>query len=60
MRVVVVDGRRDEEPCAVWDILLDELENRGAEFRIFRLRELKMGSCIGCFGCWLKTPGECV
>lgn len=20
----------------------------------------KMRNCIGCFGCWIKTPGECI
>ncbi len=24
------------------------------------LRDLEIRSCTGCFGCWLKTPGECV
>ncbi|HTP10045.1 MAG TPA: NAD(P)H-dependent oxidoreductase [Anaerolineae bacterium] len=23
------------------------------------LREMEMSYCIGCFGCWVKTPGEC-
>jgi multimeric flavodoxin WrbA len=23
------------------------------------LRDLKIGYCIGCWGCWVKTPGEC-
>lgn len=24
------------------------------------LSELKISNCIGCFGCWTKTPGRCV
>lgn len=20
----------------------------------------RMARCVGCFGCWLKTPGRCV
>lgn len=24
------------------------------------LSELKISNCIGCFGCWIKTPGRCV
>ena len=23
------------------------------------LRDLDMSYCIGCFGCWVKTPGVC-
>lgn len=25
-----------------------------------RLSELEIAPCIGCFGCWVKTPGICV
>lgn len=24
------------------------------------LNEMKIKSCMGCFGCWVKTPGRCV
>lgn len=24
------------------------------------LSQLKISNCIGCFGCWTKTPGKCV
>ena len=26
----------------------------------FTLREIKLAHCIGCFGCWVETPGLCV
>ncbi len=25
-----------------------------------RIEDMRIRSCSGCFGCWLKTPGECV
>ncbi|MEL6501924.1 MAG: flavodoxin family protein, partial [Cyanobacteria bacterium J06623_1] len=39
---------------------INELHKNGAKVQLFPLREIKMGSCIGCFGCWLKTPGICL
>lgn len=26
----------------------------------YRLRDVKIADCLGCFGCWVKTPGQCV
>ena len=28
--------------------------------KIFNLGEMKVNQCVGCFSCWLKTPGECI
>lgn len=34
------------------------IDNQLTDF--INLSELKISSCIGCFGCWTKTPGKCV
>ena len=61
MKTVILDGRHDDGACAVLDALLQELGSRGEKVQTFQLRDFKkMGSCIGCFACWLKTPGICV
>ncbi|MGL5753141.1 MAG: hypothetical protein ACRCXT_21540 [Paraclostridium sp.] len=34
------------------------IENQDREY--IDLSSLKITNCIGCFGCWTKTPGKCV
>jgi hypothetical protein len=60
-RIVLLDGRqaRDEDLAPASEVLSDLLERAAAEVRTFPLRELKLTHCIGCFGCWLETPGVC-
>ncbi len=61
MGTVILDGRHDDGARAALDALLEELGRRGETVQTFPLRDFKkMGSCIGCFACWLKTPGICV
>jgi multimeric flavodoxin WrbA len=58
--VVVLNGARAK------DIKVDEAANvlqanfASANVSTYRLRDLKIADCIGCFGCWVKTPGQCV
>lgn len=30
------------------------------DIQYFDLSSLKIANCMGCFGCWTKTPGRCV
>ena len=31
-----------------------------ADLQYIHLSGLKIANCVGCFGCWTKTPGSCV
>ena len=33
---------------------------RGHSVKSFTLRDMDIKYCTGCFGCWVKTPGQCV
>lgn len=35
------------------------LRASGHKVEVITLHDKKIGNCVGCFGCWLKTPGEC-
>jgi multimeric flavodoxin WrbA len=36
------------------------LESGGDQVTLLYLRDLNLHYCIGCFGCWVKTPGQCI
>jgi multimeric flavodoxin WrbA len=38
---------------------LEGMQESGAEVELLYIRKLKVNPCLGCFNCWLKTPGEC-
>ena len=31
-----------------------------SDIKFIDLSSLKIANCVGCFGCWTKTPGKCV
>ncbi|MGD0974213.1 MAG: NAD(P)H-dependent oxidoreductase [Candidatus Korobacteraceae bacterium] len=61
-RIVLLDGTPggDESHAPILTILRDTLAAGGAEVQAFALRDMKLAHCIGCFGCWIETPGICV
>ena len=60
--VVVLDGAgpHDADLSPTFEILSRVLTASGAQVRSFHLREMKIAHCLGCFNCWIKTPGICV
>jgi hypothetical protein len=59
--VVILDGARlgDVDLPPILDVLSHVLESNGAQINTFPLREMKLAHCLGCFNCWVKTPGIC-
>lgn len=62
MKALVLDGSEagDGTGARVRDALLRQLQARGWDAGTVTLREEKIGSCAGCFGCWTRTPGTCI
>ena len=60
-RVVVLDGTAasNDGQARVAKALGEVFDASAEEVRTFVLRDERMSHCIGCFGCWLETPGLC-
>jgi NADPH-dependent FMN reductase len=61
-KVTILDGTQpgDKNLEPLLGVLKDRLKRRGAEVQTFTLHQIKLAHCIGCFGCWVETPGLCV
>ena len=61
MKALILNGSRtaDDPTNGVYEIILDELKELGWNAQAFILREEKIAYCLGCFGCWERTPGVC-
>src|ERR1017187_6167038 len=60
-KVVILNGTgsADTDLAPALDVLTGVMELNATEVQTFTLRKLNLGRCIGCFGCWLETPGIC-
>ena len=60
MKITVLNGNPQASPFDSYLALMKAgLETRGHIVSQVDLRDLEMRYCIGCFGCWVKTPGVC-
>ena len=62
MRVTILNGNPNEENRAFDQYLKklsDSLVSHNNSVNTLQLRDMDIRYCIGCFGCWVKTPGEC-
>jgi multimeric flavodoxin WrbA len=63
MKITILNGNPDASNVVFDDYLKklsDALLSDRNETTIFTLRDMDLKYCRGCFGCWVKTPGECV
>jgi hypothetical protein len=61
MQITILDGRdRAEDECqGAYQALVQVLAPLG-DVQEFPLREIDIAPCLGCFFCWVRTPGECI
>jgi len=61
-KIVILDGAAsgDTDLSPVLGVLSQVLHADGAQVETIPLRSTKLAHCLGCFGCWIKTPGVCV
>jgi multimeric flavodoxin WrbA len=61
MEFVVLNGgsAEDAQVDKAADVLASFLGSIG-QVAIYRMQDLSVADCLGCFGCWIKTPGQCV
>ena len=62
MKALILNGSNDDEnPLNIWEkSIIELLDNHGWQVETVELRNKKLATCIGCFGCWIKTPGQCI
>ena len=63
MKVIAINASpRGSKSCTdkILHHLLEGINQTGAETETIYLANKKIHHCIGCFTCWLKTPGKCV
>ena len=62
MKITVLNGNPDANDIP-FDNYLKELSGKlqadQYQVQVLDLRDMEIRYCIGCFGCWVKTPGEC-
>ncbi len=61
-KVLILDGRIGEDAMAERSLGFAKawLATRDWDVTTMKLCELDIAPCVGCFGCWVKTPGICV
>ncbi len=62
MKALILNGSGvdDDRLTPVEKVITEKLISAGWEVEAVALSDKKIAGCLGCFGCWLKTPGICV
>ena len=62
MKAIILNGFEKEtgEIAKIHDLMLEELKKLNWETTSIILKDIDIAYCMGCFGCWVQTPGECV
>lgn len=60
MKITVINGSPKGERSDTMRVTRAFLEGMGETAEVIEVRKKNVKPCLGCFGCWFQTPGECV
>ena len=61
MKIAILNGNPEFSSFDTYlDQLKSTLEADGHAVTQLDMRDLPLRYCIGCWGCWVKTPGQCI
>ena len=63
MKALAINGSPRMKASSTWHMLkplLAGMEAAGATTEVIHVRKLDLKPCIGCFTCWVRTPGKCI
>lgn len=62
MKAVILNGASptDTHVHHLHHLIVTELQQIGWDVDGFTLHDNKIAYCVGCFKCWIQTPGECI
>lgn len=60
-KITILNGFPDGTHSDIEKLLSAHIEKHSdtISVEIFNLRDMKIGFCVGCWDCWVKTPGLC-
>jgi multimeric flavodoxin WrbA len=59
MKIVILNGNPSPSTFDIYLAQLRSILEEAHAVTQLDLRDLSLRYCIGCWGCWVKTPGEC-
>jgi multimeric flavodoxin WrbA len=62
MEALILDGTRKEDNITpnIIDSIKNILKERNYQFKVAPLQDQNISNCLGCFACWISTPGICI
>ena len=62
MKITIINGAPDDrfQPFIRALHALGDALGEGYDVTVFDIKDLNINYCVGCFKCWIKTPGRCV
>ena len=59
MNILLLHDQKSIENNAIHDLVLKMLTQEGHNVESIKLNFNEIKACVGCFACWIKTPGQC-